>query len=745
MSIIGSNILAGSSGQAGGGYAIERSLRFNSADSAYLSRTFSSPTDQDVFTLSLWVKRSALGSTQQLFGVSTNHSFGFTSGDALNLTFGGSSALTTTALFRDPSAWYHIVWEQNANAHELYVNGVSVGTATATSNTFNTAAAHQIGAANTTNYFNGYLDDIYFIDGQALDPTSFGEFDATTGVWVPIEYTGTYGTNGFHLDFADNASTTTIGYDAAGSNDWTANNLSVTAGAGNDSLVHVPTNGTASSGGDAGGAVRGNYCTWNPLINGDTAANGNLDVTNDTARGTHKLLDYDAYWEITSTGGTTTAGVVSDGGTTNTTTIADTKTYGFKLSTTGSLDYINITDGGSFTNITTGLTGVQFPYASAASATTGSLNTGQRPFAAAAPAGFKGICTANLPAPLVTKPNTVMDVALYTGNGSTQSISSLNFSPDFLWFKSRSSTNDHVLFDAVRGRAAGMRSNGTDAEYTSSAGNDLASFDSAGFTVGAPQNWSSPNGNGLSVVAWCWDAGTTTTTNTQGSISSQVRANASAGFSVVTYTGNGSAGATIGHGLGVAPQMIIVKNRDAADAWQVYHSANTANPETDYLVLNDTAATADALDRWNDTAPTSTVFSLGDGVEVNTNTEDYVAYCWTGLAGYSSFGSYTGSGSNDGSFIFTGFAVKYLLVKCTSAAGQEWVILDNSRSPYNVTDDALYANASDAEASNSTRAVDLLSNGFKFRNGSSGATDFSGRTYIYAAFAEHPFQYARAR
>jgi hypothetical protein len=170
MSIIGSNILAGASGQAGGGgaYEVERSVRFNSSDSAYLGATFGTPTDQDVFTLSMWVKRSALGSTQHLFGVSTNHSFGFTSGDALNLTFSGSSALTTTALFRDPSAWYHIMWVQNGTAHTLYVNGTSVGTATATSSTFNTAVAHQISAGNTADFFNGYLAYVHFIDGQAL-------------------------------------------------------------------------------------------------------------------------------------------------------------------------------------------------------------------------------------------------------------------------------------------------------------------------------------------------------------------------------------------------------------------------------------------------------------------------------------------------------------------------------------------------------------------------------------------------
>jgi len=209
---------------------IERSLRFNSADSAYLNRTYSSPTTQNTFTWAGWVKLGILSTTRHLFGVSTNHSLGFTTGNALNLTFGGTSALTTTTVFRDPSAWYHIVWTQSGTSHTLYVNNVSVGTATATSSVFNTAVAHQIGAANTANYFNGYLTNIHFIDGQALTPSSFTETDATTGQLIPKTYTGSYGTNGFNLLFADNSNTTasTLGKDTSGlSNNWTPNNFSI--------------------------------------------------------------------------------------------------------------------------------------------------------------------------------------------------------------------------------------------------------------------------------------------------------------------------------------------------------------------------------------------------------------------------------------------------------------------------------------------------------------------------------------
>jgi hypothetical protein len=739
MSIIGSNILAGASGQAGGGgaYEVERSVRFNSSDSAYLGATFGTPTDQDVFTLSMWVKRAALGTTQHLFGVSTNHSFGFTSGNALNLTFAGSSALTTTALFRDPSAWYHIMWVQNGTAHTLYVNDASVGTATATSSTFNTAVAHQIGAANTANYFNGYLTDIHFIDGQALTPSSFGETD-TNGVWQPIDYAGSFGTNGFHLPFSDNSTAAALGTDTSGNgNTWTVNNLSVAAGAGNDSVVDSPTDYGTDTG--AGGEVRGNFCTWNPLINGDTAANGNLDVTNDTARGTQKLLEYDAYWEITSTGGTTTAGVVSDGGTTNTTTVANGKTYGFKLSAAGELEYINITDGGSFTSITTGLTGILFPYASAAASTTGSLNAGQRLFAATAPSGFKALCTTNLPEPTIADGSTAMDVALYTGNGSTQTISGLNFDPDLVWIKGRSGATDHALYDTVRTATNQLESNTATAETTEATG--LTAFATGGFSLGA---LAQVNTSSATYAAWTWDAGSSTVTNTDGSITSQVRANASAGFSVVTYTGTGSS-ATVGHGLGVTPSLIILKRRDAVSStlgWIVFSYLNGA---LTYGRLDSTNSFSGA----GESVPTSSVFSILTHVDINAASGTYVAYCFAPVAGYSAFGSYTGNGSADGPFVYTGFKPAYVLLKATAAVAGNWVIYDYSRGSFNLNSKKLGANLGRAENDASflgddAFGIDFLSNGFKIRTTGPNHNN-SSVAYVYACFAESPFAYSRAR
>jgi hypothetical protein len=304
--------------------------------------------------------------------------------------------------------------------------------------------------------------------------------------------------------------------------------------------------------------------------------------------------------------------------------------------------------------------------------------------------------------------------------------------------KGRSGATDHALYDSVRGVQNQLESNTTTAETAEATG--LTAFGSGGFTVGA---LAQVNTSAATYVGWQWKGGGAAASNTAGTITSSVSANASAGFSVVTYTGTG-ANATVGHGLGVAPKMIFVKNRDAADAWQVYHAANTANPETDYLVLNTDAATADNVNRWNDTAPTSSVFSIGNGVEVNTNTEDYVAYCWSEIDGFSKFGSYTGNGSTNGPFVYTGFRPRWVMWKSSSAGGS-WSITDTDRSPINVTNLALRANLSDADTSSGTGAiVDFLSNGFKFRN--TGADhNTSGATYIYMAFAENPTKYSLAR
>jgi hypothetical protein len=282
-----------------------------------------------------------------------------------------------------------------------------------------------------------------------------------------------------------------------------------------------------------------------------------------------------------------------------------------------------------------------------------------------------------------------------------------------------------------------LYSNTTGAEQTDTSG--LTAFTADGFSLG---DRFETNNNGSSFVAWAWDAGSSTVTNTQGSISSQVRANASAGFSVVTYTGTG-ANATVGHALGVAPGMVIVKRRNSTGNWQVRH---TSIAVANSIQLNLTNAAASATTVWNSTAPSSTVFSIGTDATVNANTATYVAYCFAPVAGYSSFGSYTGNGSTDGPFVYTGFRPRWVMVKNSSSSG-DWNIWDSARDIDNVIDLRLRANTSESETSltNAFNNADFLSNGFKVRGSAGLDTNTNGNTYVYIAFAEHPFQYARAR
>jgi hypothetical protein len=1046
MSVVNNNLLLAGIDVAPVQYELSRSLRFNTPDSAYANRTFGTPTTQETFTLAMWVKRAALSTAQSLFGVSTNHSFAFTTGNALNLTFGGTSALTTTAVFRDMSAWYHIVWTQSGTSHTVYVNGTSRGTATATSSVFNTAVAHQVGASNTTNYFNGYLADVHFIDGQALTPSSFTETKATTGQLVPKAYGGTYGTNGFRLNFSDNSAATaaTLGADSSGNgNNWTPNNLSVldgrtavlaatgglpiynttdtygtvkgsgtrtdsnaaslvlaipmdganngttftdesatirgsgsaislirngdtktvtnqskfygssgffdgtgdaltstasaainpfTAGdftiehwayfnsiasgpytfstsraagggpdrmalqvgstgeflffiatsssqilsssagvctignwvhlaasrqgstvrlfvngvqvasnsgltlfttvdqrleigsaffnnsnylngyiqdlrvykgvakytsnftppsatqnttiaAGCDSLTDTPTSYGTDTG--AGGEVKGNYATLNPLGISSfvTYSNGNLDITGSFQQGQclGTIAVSSGKWYYETTLSTFTAGdsyygistydaagfnypgqvstsysvytasagslfrKVNNGAQTNTDTARavqgdiigiafDLDSGKFWASKNGT--WIDSGNPSAGTNpLFSSISGAYIAAIKCSGLNTGtvvnSANFGQRPFAYAAPSGFKALCDTNLPAPTIAKGSTVFDTTLYTGTGAALTpTSSLAFSPDLVWIKGRSGATDHALYDTVRGVTLDLVSNSTAAETTQTQG--LTSFDSNGFSVGTLAKL---NTNAATYAGWCWDAGSSTVTNTDGSISSQVRANVSAGFSVVTYTGTG-ANATVGHGLGIAPSMVIVKRRDTTGNWQVRH---TSIAVANSIQLNATTAAAAATTVWNSTAPSSTVFSIGTSTDVNASAGTYVAYCFTSVTGYSSFSTYPFNAS--GQFVCLGFRPAFLMIKRTNGTSN-WVILDGKRAEYNVDNDAQYPNL--AAVDGTTDLLDITSNGFKLRSNNVDVNGVAGM-YIYAAFAENPFQYTRAR
>jgi hypothetical protein len=329
----------------------------------------------------------------------------------------------------------------------------------------------------------------------------------------------------------------------------------------------------------------------------------------------------------------------------------------------------------------------------------------------------------------INKGASYFNTILYTGNGSARSLTGVNFKPDFVWIKSRSSgTWWHQWQDIVRGATKRLASNDTATEATDV--QTLTSFDTDGFSLGTSTSY---NNNADTYVAWNWLAANSTTTNTSGTITSTVSANTTAGFSVVGYTGTG-ANATVGHGLGVAPSMYIIKSRTGtAEPWFVYHKSigNTGG-----ILLNSTNAQVTSSTWFNNTSPTSSVFSIGSNSGVSGTGNTHIAYCFAEVKGYSKFGSYTGNGSSDGTFVYTGFKPAFVMYKNITSAGTSWVIYDSKRDTYNATSKRLLPNSSAAE--DSVVYIDLLSNGFKCRDTNIGQNE-SGSTMIYAAFAENPF------
>ena len=788
MSVINSQPLIGASGNQGGAYNIERSLRFRSSASAYLNRTPASAGNRTKVTLSAWVKLGALGTNAWIANAGTPSNtyadgLRFTSDSKIRLILtldsSGSPAyasVDTAAVFRDPSAWYHVVGvidtteATNTNRFKIYVNGVqqSVSGSYPAQNFnflyFNTTNIQYIGAGiSNTSLYDGYMAEMHFVDGQALTPSSFGETDTITGVWKPKRYTGTYGTNGFYLKFNNLTSTSTLGNDSSGnSNTWTVNNVSLTTGTTYDSMTDVPTLTSATA---------ANYCTWNPLAKFSTLSviDGNLKATyggagNVCTVGTIGVTSGKWYWEYTMTSLGAAPGIAnaineslfttylggtangwsygSDGNKNNNgvgTAYGATYTNGDVIAVAfdadnGTLTFYknNTSQGTAYSSLTSG---PYFPATSVSSAANCSINFGQRPFAYTPPSGFVALNTFNLPTSTIVAGNKVFDINTFTGTGSAQTIVNAGgFRPDFVWQKARSEVANHRLADSVRGVDKVLYSSSTAAEATTDGVVD--SFNSNGYTGGGGD----VAGNGQTVVAWQWQAGQgSTSSNTSGSITSTVSANTSAGFSIVTFTAPTSGAFTVGHGLGVAPAFYIVKSRSNAYSWATYHQSigNTGR-----LDLNSTSGTTTTSgSAWNNTSPTSSVFSMGTDWAGSGIT--YVAYCWSEIAGYSRFGSYTGNGSADGTFIYTGFRPKFILWKSTTAA-YDWDVYDTSRNQFNAANSRLKPNSSDAEQTLSPPTVDILSNGFKLRE-SYNSSNASGVGYIYMAFAENPTKFALAR
>lgn len=755
-------------------WTISRSLRFNSADSASLTKTFAGAGTRTTNTLSLWCKRAALGTTRALFGCGTTTSdtdylsLAFNSSDQIIISGGTTTFRQTTRVFRDPAAWYHIVVAIDTgngtanNRIRLYVNGSEVTAFAATNNPssganagWSQAAQHMIGARGSlANYLDAYLAEILFIDGTALTPSSFGQTDATTGQWVPKSPTGlTYGTNGFYLKLADNASalSTTLGKDSSGNgNNFTPNNLSVTTGSGNDSVIDTPLN---------------NYPTLN-LLNKPSAitiVNGMLDYTaTATAQrvlATQRLPSTGKwYWEFTPTsnGGNVSGGICTETAGNATYPGGDSSSWGY-FGSDGKLYTNNAGTAYGSTFTTNDVIGVAFDadngklffskngtwqnssdpvagtnpavssltsryvaaFGSSVSTTIAcSVNFGQRSFSGSAPSGYSPICTGNLSTPSIQKPSDYFNPKLYTGTGAAQSITGVGHQPDLLWFKNRAAAS-HIIIDSVRGNTKEIQMDTTD---ESTGASRLNSFDTDGWTFGATSA-ATMNASTNSYVAWSWKKGVTP------------------GFDIVTYTGTGS-NTTVAHSLGVAPKFLMIKDRNgaAANNWFAWHQNLTSGAHR--IIPNTTAAQDSQPTMMNSTAPTSSVFSVGTAGSTNTSGKLYVAFLWAEVAGFSKFGTYTGNGSADGPFVYCGFKPRFVMVKRTDST-ENWQIYDTARDTYNVGGAQLYPDLTNAEGTGNNN-IDILSNGFKLRASAVGGNT-SAATYIFAAFAETPFKSATAR
>jgi len=916
---------------AAGDYEVERSLRFDPNDT-YLERTPSSAGNRLTWTFSCWVKRSSLAATNGARILAAyNGSNGeyqsiikFRSTDKLQIFNAPSGSadtnLQTNALFRDVSAWYHIVVAVDmtqstaSDRVNLYINGVQE-TSFSTENYgsqntswwFNNNSEQSIGRGGAYNsqYFGGYLAEFNLIDGLQLTPASFGETNILTGQWNPKKYTGSYGTNGFYLNFSDNSGTTatTLGKDYSGNgNNYTPYGFSVAAGVGNDSLEDTPTN---------------NFCTLNSLVgvttNYATFSNGNLDFnlashSSQQALGSF-LIPKTGKWYVEyvfSSGGGLASVSVRNPVTLNTVQLngiaileftngttqmrADnsylesaTQTYGdgdivgikidqdagtvqFTVDGSNASTAINLSQASDTSDLVFAVSRSQGGTPDVA----GSVNFGQRPFSYL-PTGYKALNSQNLPDPTILLPNKHFDNLLWTGDGNdNRNITGLNFQPDWVWIKERSSSSSHVLTDSVRGIPAVLETNITGAEDTSSGAADIVqAFNSDGFQVGTSGR---ANQSGQTNVGWNWNAGDTDSatytvkvvsdsgnkyrfndfgtsavtldlaeggtytfdqsdssmsshpmqlsttangthgggsaystgvtyeldgstvtasafisgfssassrkliitvaasapnlnyycyyhsgmggaintnstlgsSNFAGSVQSTVKVNATAGFSIITYTGTGSS-TTVGHGLGVKPDSIIIKRRDSADNWMFYHKGVNAgvDPEDYYLEINSTSGQINSTIMLNDTAPTSTSVTIGSDPSVNGSGATYIMYCLSEVGSYSKVGKFTGNGNANGTFVFCGFRPAWVFIRSTSS-GRHWVMNDSARNPHNVANKTLLSNANNAEDSGSSFQIDILSNGFKCRTDGVHVNTNAGN-HVFLAFAEAPFKNSRAR
>lgn len=744
------------------------------------------------FTIEAWV----YGPTQAAYAGITGSST-VTSGWTFRLNNTGNLVLTNgTTTYTSSSTvaintWAHVAVTRNGTSLYFFINGNLAGTATSsdsidlTSGTFQIARGFSVDG--TSGYFSGSISNLRIVKGTAVYTANFTPsttpLTAISGTSLLTLQNATIvdnSTNAFTITNNNTVTTSvstaifaqpTLTSDYSGNNNgWFANNISLVSGSTYDSMLDSPSNASSTI---------ANYCTFNPVVynaGSVTYSNGNLLLTmsGNADRfniGTLCTPTGKFYWELTVSAINQSAGLgigiskqtqiangpwVSSGGP-NTlffNTNSGWNVYGTNLGTGAlgtfasndvigvAMDMVNnivyIYQNNTLLTSLSGYIDLNTPHTlfvdSYYSGSSVALNCGQQPFTYTPPTGFNRLNTYNLPVPTIPAGNKVMDATVYTATGSTpQTVTNTaGFQPDFVWTKPITSVGENASNDSVRGSSKLLIINSTAAEATDA--QYLTSFNSNGFSLGT-NNWS-----GTTVAGWQWQAGQgVTSSNTNGTITSTVSVNPTAGFSIVTYT---STTGTVGHGLGVAPAMIMMKGRNVSDQWTVGHQyLNNGSSAWNYgLPLNTAAGLQTNSGFWNNTAPTSTVFSQGSWDSGYTK----VAYCWTPISGFSAFGTYDGNSSSDGPFVYTGFRPKWIMIRERTSVGGDWFIYDSVRNTYNVVNNYLIAEGSDAQATDAAYVLDFVSNGFKLR-GAGGGINYSGRSYVYACFAESPFKIARAR
>ena len=833
-------------------HTIDQSLRFNDDDSAYLKRTLSGSGNRKTWTLSLWIKRSNFGEiTGQEIPIfsagtsATSWAIFFTADDLLFIQSRSSSSnqfvQKTNNIFRDVNAWYHIVYAfdttqaTDTNRTKLYVNGEQITLIAHSGNTLypslntdyhvnNSSAAHFIGYGATHNeYYDGYVAEVNFIDGTQYDASYFGE--TKDSVWTPKEYTGSYGANGFHLDFStssftDNGSDPDVFADQAGSNNWNAYKI-----AASDIVPHSPTNSFATlnsahnqpnitfsegnlrhqNSSNNRGVVAGfllpksgiwywehlsvsfNYPTDHELhsvginvpdVDLDGTRGGRSTGVTYASNSGKKFVEsgtgatYGASWEE---GDIVGVEFDADSGTIN---FSKNGTFQGDISITASKDWLPFVGMGGGTSSSVGIFNFGQDSSFSGQKTSGSANAsdanGIGDFYYSPPSSALALCTANLPDPTIgpgqnSQADDNFNTVIWSGNSTNSRGITTGHATDLVWIKKRTTTvQAHVLADSVRGTSDNggtgnvgiLTPDSTAAVSTNSSDSGIASFDSTGFTIGAGSNtanadapYQGTNASGHTYVGWSWKAGGTAVSNSDGSLTCNVSANTDAGFSIVTWTATNDSG-TLGHGLNSAPEMIIAKPLGSGTNWYVMHTPGGVVPANNVLNLDGTTAKFNpGVNHFNDTYPTSTVFSYGGYLGDDLSNDDKVAYCFHSVEGYSKVGSYTGNATNypNGTFIYTGFRPALVMVKAHSTTSN-WIVTDNKRaSSFNGDTARLYWNTAGQEtAYNSNRNVELFSNGFMVHGNS--ASDNANRinesaSYIYLAFAEAggAFKFANAR